>query len=73
MITQGYLSRHFQGRSGMADPALLDVAKDYALKLLHEQGVFDLGVVLKEGSRSVKVGAPGMIRTCGLVLRRQRV
>ena len=32
MITQGYLARHFQGRSGMRDPALLDVAQDYALK-----------------------------------------
>jgi hypothetical protein len=34
MITQGYLARHFQGRSGMRDPALLDVAQDYALKYL---------------------------------------
>ena len=40
MITQGYLARHFQGRSGMRDPALLDVAQDYALKYLHDQGAF---------------------------------
>jgi hypothetical protein len=29
MITQGYLTRHFQGKSGMADAAMLDVAQDY--------------------------------------------
>jgi len=27
MTTEGYLARHFQGRSGMRDPALLDVAQ----------------------------------------------
>jgi hypothetical protein len=37
MITQGYLARHFQGRSGMRDPALLDVAQDYTLKYLHDR------------------------------------
>jgi hypothetical protein len=38
MITQGYLSRHFQGRRGMADAALLDVAQDYALKNYANRG-----------------------------------
>lgn len=42
MITQGYLARHSQGRSGMADPALLDVAQDYALKLLSDVRWFTL-------------------------------
>jgi uncharacterized protein len=50
MITQGYLARHFQGRSGMRDPALLDVAQDYALKHLHDRGAFELGIVLKGGT-----------------------
>lgn len=65
MITQGYLSRHFQGRSGMADPALLDVAQDYALKFLHDQGIFDLGVVLKGGTslRKLRAGNAGRFST----------
>lgn len=65
MITRGYLSRHFQGRSGMADPALLDVAQDYALKFLHDQGAFDLGVVLKGGTslRKLRVGNAGRFST----------
>ncbi len=49
-ITEGYLSQHFQGRFGGRDPALLDIAQDHALALLHEQGVFDLDVVLKGGT-----------------------
>ena len=52
MITQGYLSRHFQGRRGMADAALLDVAQDYALQFLSSEGIFELGVVLKGGDRA---------------------
>lgn len=65
MITEGYLARHFQGRSGMADPALLDVAQDYALKHLHDQGMFDLGVVLKGGTalRKLRAGNAGRFST----------
>lgn len=61
MITQGYLSRHYQGRSGMADAALLDVAQDYALMRLHDQGIFDLGIVLKGGTalRKFRAGNAG--------------
>ncbi|MCI0636761.1 MAG: nucleotidyl transferase AbiEii/AbiGii toxin family protein [Actinobacteria bacterium] len=65
MITEGYLARHFQGRRGMADPALLDVAQDYALKFLHDQGIFDLGVVLKGGTslRKLRAGNAGRFST----------
>lgn len=65
MISQGYLSRHFQGRSGMADPALLDVAQDYALKFLYDQGVFELGIVLKGGTslRKLRAGNAGRFST----------
>jgi predicted nucleotidyltransferase component of viral defense system len=65
MITQGYLARRCAGRSGMADAALLDVAQDYALKLLHDQGVFDFGTVLKGGTslRKLRVGNPGRFST----------
>ncbi len=65
MITQGYLARHFQGRSGMRDPALLDVAQDYALKHLHDQGAFELGIVLKGGTslRKLRAGNAGRFST----------
>jgi hypothetical protein len=65
MITQGYLARHFQGRSGMRDPALLDVAQDYALKYLHDQGAFELGIVLKGGTslRKLRAGNAGRFST----------
>jgi predicted nucleotidyltransferase component of viral defense system len=65
MITQWYLSRHFQGRRGMAHAALLDVAQDYALKFLSDQGLFELGVVLKGGTslRKLQVGNAGRFST----------
>jgi len=65
MITQGYLSRHFQGKSGMVDAALLDVAQDYALKFLHDQGIFELGAVLKGGTslRKLRAGNAGRFST----------
>ena len=65
MITQGYLSRHFQGRRGMADAALLDVAQDYALKFLSDQGLFDLGAALKGGTslRKLRAGNAGRFST----------
>lgn len=44
MVTEGYLARHHIGRRGMAGPALLDVAQDYALQYLYAEGIFDLGV-----------------------------
>ena len=40
MITEGFLARHHMGRAGMAAPALLDVAQDYALHYLHQQKVW---------------------------------
>lgn len=65
MITEGYLARHSMGRRGMRGPALLDVAQDYALHFLHEQGVFELGVVLKGGTsmRKFRAGNSGRFST----------
>jgi len=65
MITQGYLSRHFSGRRGMADAALLDVVQDYALKVLHDEGLFELGAVLKGGTslRKLRAGNAGRFST----------
>lgn len=65
MITAGYLAQHHMGRHGMKGPALLDVAQDYALQYLHEQGVFELGVVLKGGTslRKFRAGNAGRFST----------
>lgn len=65
MITEGYLTRHHMGRSGMAGPALLDVAQDYALHYLHQEGIFDLGVILKGGTslRKLRSGNSGRFST----------
>lgn len=50
MITEGYLTRHFQGRSGGRGPAIIDIAQDHLLHLLVEEGLFDLGIALKGGT-----------------------
>jgi len=65
MITTGYLARHHMGKRGMAGPALLDVAQDYALQFLNEEGLFDLGVVLKGGTslRKFRAGNAGRFST----------
>lgn len=49
----------------MGDAALLDVAQDYALKFLSDQGVFELGAVLKGGTalRKLRVGNSGRFST----------
>lgn len=64
-ITEGHLSRHYQGRSGGRDPALLDIAQDYALVALNRAGVFGLDVVLKRGTalRKFRAGNAGRFST----------
>jgi len=39
-ITEGHLVRHYQGAKGGRDAALLDIAQDHALFLLHQAGLF---------------------------------
>lgn len=65
MITEGYLARHYQGRRGGRDPALLDVAQDYVLKLISDEGLFDLGLVFKGGTalRKYRAGVQGRFST----------
>jgi hypothetical protein len=53
MITEGHLVRHYQGRSGGRDPALIDRAQDHLLYRLSESGVFDMGIALKGGLRDM--------------------
>ena len=65
MITPGYLARHAGPPRGARDVALLDVCQDYALDFLNNQGVFDLGVVLKGGTslRKYRAGSAGRFST----------
>lgn len=65
MITEGYLARHYQGRRGGRDVALLDVAQDYALKLLLDAGLFELGLTFKGGTalRKYRAGSTGRFST----------
>lgn len=57
MITEGYLVRHYQGRSGGRGPALIDIAQDHLLFRLADQGLFDLGIALKGGTAIRKLWA----------------
>jgi len=65
MITEGYLARHYQGRRGGRDPALLDVAQDYALKVIADSGLFSMGLTFKGGTalRKYRVGTSGRFST----------
>lgn len=65
MITEGHLTRHYQGRKGGRSPALIDIAQDHALALLYEAGVFDLGAVFKGGTalRKFRAGNAGRFST----------
>src|SRR5690606_15268462 len=65
MITEGFLARHHMGRRGMAGPALLDVAQDYALYHLQQEGLFASGLVLKGGTslRKFRSGNAGRFST----------
>lgn len=65
MITEGYLARHYHGRHGGRDPALLDVAQDYALRILADEGMFDLGLAFKGGTalRKYRAGNLGRFST----------
>lgn len=65
MITEGYLSRHCQGRPGGRGPAIIDIAQDHMLYYLSEQGFFDLGLSLKGGTaiRKFRAGNAGRFST----------
>ena len=64
-LTVGLVTRHFQNRAGGWDPAMLDIAQDHALCHLHEQGLFDLGLVFKGGTalRKCRAGSAGRFST----------
>ena len=64
-ITEGHLARHYQGLRGGRDAALLDIAQDHALRLLHDRRLFDLGLVFKGGTalRKFRAGNAGRFST----------
>lgn len=65
MITEGYLARHYQGRSEGRGPAIIDVAQDHLLYHLANSGAMDLGLVLKGGTaiRKLRAGNAGRFST----------
>lgn len=65
MIKEGYLARHYGGRQGGRDPALLDVAQDYALRLILDSGLYSMGLTLKGGTalRKYRLGNRGRFST----------
>jgi uncharacterized protein len=64
-ITEGHLARHYQGVKGGRDAALLDIAQDHALHLLHDAGLFHRGLVFKGGTalRKFRAGNAGRFST----------
>ncbi len=64
-ITDGHLARHHQGIRGGRDAALLDIAQDHALHLLHNAGLFERGLVFKGGTalRKFRAGNAGRFST----------
>ncbi|WP_372734322.1 nucleotidyl transferase AbiEii/AbiGii toxin family protein [Nocardioides sp.] len=64
-LTEGHLVRHYQGVKGGRDAALLDIAQDFALHHLHEQGLFDRDLVFKGGTalRKFRAGSAGRFST----------
>ncbi|WP_454561379.1 nucleotidyl transferase AbiEii/AbiGii toxin family protein [Mycobacterium haemophilum] len=64
-ITEGHLTRHYQGVRGGRDAALLDIAQDHALHLLHHAGLFARGLVFKGGTalRKFRAGNAGRFST----------
>jgi len=64
-ITEGHLARHHQGIKGGRDAALLDIAQDHALHLLHNAGLFERGLVFKGGTalRKFRAGNAGRFST----------
>jgi uncharacterized protein len=64
-VTEGHLARHYQGVRGGRDAALLDIAQDHALYLLHRAGAFDAGLMFKGGTalRKFRAGSAGRFST----------
>lgn len=64
-ITEGHLARHYQGVKGGRDAALLDIAQDHALNVLHDNGVVRPWVGVQGGTalRKFRAGNAGRFST----------
>ncbi|MDD4866601.1 MAG: nucleotidyl transferase AbiEii/AbiGii toxin family protein [Mycobacterium sp.] len=64
-ITEGHLARHYQGARGGRNAALLDIAQDHALHLLHNARLFARRLVFKGGTalRKFRAGNAGRFST----------
>ncbi len=64
-LTEGHVARHYQGVKGGRDAALLDIAQDFALHQIHEQGLFERDLVFKGGTalRKFRAGSAGRFST----------
>ncbi|MBC5811303.1 MAG: nucleotidyl transferase AbiEii/AbiGii toxin family protein [Candidatus Eremiobacteraeota bacterium] len=64
-ITEGHFVRHFNGRKNLRDSALLDIAQDHALHLLHAAGLFENALAFKGGTalRKFRSGHEGRFST----------
>jgi len=64
-ITEGHLTRHYQGVPKARDAALLDIAQDHALYHLASVGLFQRGLVFKGGTalRKYRAGSTGRFST----------
>lgn len=64
-VTEGHLARHYQGVKGGRDAAILDIAQDHALYVLHQAGLFKEGLVFKGGTalRKFRAGNAGRFST----------
>lgn len=64
-ITEGHLVRHYRGAKGGRDAALLDIAQDHVLYLLHQACLFGEGLIFKGGTslRKFRAGNAGRFST----------
>jgi uncharacterized protein len=64
-VTEGHLARHYQGLQGGRDAALLDIAQDHALQILHADRLFERGLIFKGGTalRKFRAGNAGRFST----------
>jgi predicted nucleotidyltransferase component of viral defense system len=61
----GHLVRHYNGRAGMRSAAILDIAQDHALQMVHSAGLFREALVFKGGTalRKFRAGNAGRFST----------
>ncbi|MDR1442670.1 MAG: nucleotidyl transferase AbiEii/AbiGii toxin family protein [Bifidobacteriaceae bacterium] len=64
-VTEGFLTRHYQGAHNARNAAILDIAQDHALYHLAQAGLFERGLIFKGGTalRKYRAGTAGRFST----------